>query len=515
MPEFALKVEAGGTAISCNSVRVQYQMNQVPVAMLLLELSRDKSSVLKKTLEACVAGAEVIITLDKQPLFRGKLTRRICDYRSDVLSLSLEAVHEMQKLKINTRSALFSDKTDSQIMTQLFREQGISLQKVEGMNVKHKQMIQFNCSDWRFIRARLRACGSVLVPTPSGISIIPVAEPKSVMTITAGKDNVFRATAETDTGLVPEDITVGSWNIAEQAFQSTKAAAVTLGKEAMDSSHLAPFQKASWILGSGCAIENQEREESAKALRTASLINSLRALFTVTGSLKPVVGNGVKVEGFDSCLDGTGLITQIRHEFTVPGGSQEPWVTVIGIGNDMNAGLSGELIPAASGLQTGIVDKNEAPDENHAINIVLPVLRTTTPVKARLAVPMAGKESGFNFFPQPGDEVVVAFMEEDPRYPVILGAMHNPKNKAPVSELDKGIGIVLKTGDLTQRVLLHPEQGLILEEKKSSKSSRLILKDGGASLKVNADVTVEADQKATLSGRSGVEVKGSKVELKN
>ena len=50
---------------------------------------------------------------------------------------------------------------------------------------------------------------------------------------------------------------------------------------------------------------------------------------------------------------------------------------------------------------------------------------------ARVMTPMAGDGRGMHFFPEPGDEVVVAFEDGDPSLPIILGAVWNGESKVP------------------------------------------------------------------------------------
>lgn len=55
---------------------------------------------------------------------------------------------------------------------------------------------------------------------------------------------------------------------------------------------------------------------------------------------------------------------------------------------------------------------------------------------ARLAMPMGGKECGLVFIPEVGDEVVVGFEREDLRFPYVLGALWNGKDKPPLANED-------------------------------------------------------------------------------
>ena len=55
---------------------------------------------------------------------------------------------------------------------------------------------------------------------------------------------------------------------------------------------------------------------------------------------------------------------------------------------------------------------------------------------ARVAVPMAGSGRGTVFIPEVGDEVLVGFEREDLRFPYVLGALWNGKDKPPLANGD-------------------------------------------------------------------------------
>ena len=55
---------------------------------------------------------------------------------------------------------------------------------------------------------------------------------------------------------------------------------------------------------------------------------------------------------------------------------------------------------------------------------------------ARLATPMAGDGRGLVLIPEIGDEVLVGFEREDLRFPFVLGALWNGKEKPPLANTD-------------------------------------------------------------------------------
>jgi len=98
-----------------------------------------------------------------------------------------------------------------------------------------------------------------------------------------------------------------------------------------------------------------------------------------------------------------------------------------------NGGAAGHL-PSVKGLQTGIVKKvAEDPAGGFRVQVTLPLSKSDTGVWARLASFYASNGVGAVFYPEVGDEVVVAFMNEDPRFPIILGSVFGKKLAPPAS----------------------------------------------------------------------------------
>jgi uncharacterized protein involved in type VI secretion and phage assembly len=142
------------------------------------------------------------------------------------------------------------------------------------------------------------------------------------------------------------------------------------------------------------------------------------------------------------------------------------------------------------------------------------------PLWARFATPYASKESGLCFYPEEGDEVVVGFFADDPCYPVILGAMHNPKNLPPFppSTENNQKGLVFGHGDNKQQLMFD-------SQKKSATlqvNKDVLTLHQGMQLASEQDVTISAQnlalnakQQVKVEGSSGVHVKGAKVDLTN
>jgi len=162
-------------------------------------------------------------------------------------------------------------------------------------------------------------------------------------------------------------------------------------------------------------------------------------------------------------------------------------------------------------------------------------------VWARVASVDAGAERGLFIRPEIGDEVVVGFIESDPRYPVLLGMLHSSANPAPQrgsndnhvklyqsrSKLclrfdDDKKTITLETPG-GQKLLLDDEaKGITLSDQHGNKivmdangiaiesAKAFGAKTGtGAKLDVGTNFELKASAQVRLEGSGGVDVSSS------
>src|SRR5262249_45228899 len=92
------------------------------------------------------------------------------------------------------------------------------------------------------------------------------------------------------------------------------------------------------------------------------------------------------------------------------------------------------MLPAINGLQIGIVTQLENdPDGEDRIQVRLPMITTDDQgVWSRVASLDAGNNRGFFFRPEIDDEVIVGFLNDDPRDPIILGMLNSSAKPAPL-----------------------------------------------------------------------------------
>ena len=141
------------------------------------------------------------------------------------------------------------------------------------------------------------------------------------------------------------------------------------------------------------------------------------------------------------------------------------------------------------------------------------------PIWARVAVPFAGKSRGAFMLPDKGDEVLVSFINGDPRLPVVVGCLWNGGAGAP--ETLGGTGdaidrwtIVGKAGTRIAIVEERSGEATIMLQTPGNVEATLTQRSGGKIECKAAGNTVTMDtQGVSIQASSKVKVQASQVEV--
>jgi uncharacterized protein involved in type VI secretion and phage assembly len=178
------------------------------------------------------------------------------------------------------------------------------------------------------------------------------------------------------------------------------------------------------------------------------------------------------------------------------------------------------------GVTVGIVTDIEDPDKLGRIKVKL-LNRDHSDYETdfiRIVTPMSGKQWGMFFFPEIGDEVLVAFSNGDIVRPYVIGSLWNQNYKPPVEIADKkNIVREIKTKN-GHEIIFHDEEDKDFIQIKTPKQLSIELndekevitikdKDGKNLVKVdskNGIVDVLADKKISIkTGNSKIEMDSS------
>ncbi len=180
--------------------------------------------------------------------------------------------------------------------------------------------------------------------------------------------------------------------------------------------------------------------------------------------------------------------------------------------NFFDALLERDHTARITGVVVGVVTNNQDPDGLGRVKVKFPWLSDTDESYwARIVSPMAGNGRGLYCLPEVDDEVLVVFEHGDVRFPYVLGALWNGKDKPPADNSDGKNNVRLLKSRSGHVIRLSDEDG---KEKieiidKSEKNS--IVFDTAKNT-----ITITADKDIILSAPQGtIKLDGQKIEAKS
>lgn len=140
------------------------------------------------------------------------------------------------------------------------------------------------------------------------------------------------------------------------------------------------------------------------------------------------------------------------------------------------------------------------------------------PVWAMVAVPFAGSEMGAFMIPKQGDQVLVTFIQGDPRYPVVIGGVWSHSAPPPEQVDDEGVKVWSMTSEQNSRIAIDErEQPTIkLNTPNANEVSVLLSDEGGGKIVVKASsatitidsqgITLDSPLNITLNAGASVDI---------
>ncbi|MCL6434016.1 MAG: phage baseplate assembly protein V [Leptolyngbyaceae cyanobacterium HOT.MB2.61] len=163
------------------------------------------------------------------------------------------------------------------------------------------------------------------------------------------------------------------------------------------------------------------------------------------------------------------------------------------------------------GITIGVVTNNKDPEGFDRVKVKFPWLSDQDESYwARVMAPMAGNQYGLYFLPEVDCEVVVAFEHGDIRFPYILGALWNGKDKPPVTNQDgKNNQRMIKSRSGHVILLDDTQDKEMITIRDKTQENEIIIDSSKKSMtiKVGENLTIEAGGKISLkSSRGDVEI---------
>jgi Rhs element Vgr protein len=526
-----------GQAYGLVAADVVKQVDRIPDATLtLLEQASPDGDFSLSDADAFSPGKEIEIAaawLDaaQSVLFVGRVVRHGVRLNDNGLFLNLELRDAALKLTRPRRCRAFVDLTDGDVFSRLVQDAGLGTGEVASTQPSHPTLVQYRASDWDFLLARAHALGLSILVDDGELSLrAPDLSAAAELVIAPGIDELFELELTADALDQEAAVSAVGWDpAAQQLSDPAEGAEFDLPQAALQPATVAGelgFDAAELL--HPVPLLPEELAAAADGRLRRNRLSMLRGRVSLRGSPAVKPFQLVELQRVGTRFPGKALITGVRHRL-----DQSGWRTDLTLGldprrlaaaADLAEAPAAGLLPPVSGLQVGIVaDLSEDPGEEFRIGVRLPALGADAePIRARLLTPHAGAEHGFVFKPELEDEVIVGFLNDDPRVPVILGALFSsarppPGDYAEADDENLAKGIVTRSGttigivdgDTPRLVLKTPggNQVLIDDENEQIEltdqhGNALVMNADGIAITSAADLTLEAGGDVTITGQA-------------
>ncbi|PHQ30285.1 type VI secretion system tip protein VgrG [Leeuwenhoekiella nanhaiensis] len=516
-------------AYAVKSILVNREVNRIPYAQLIILDGEAASQEFElSNTDLFIPGSEIEIKAgyhsDEESIFKGIVISHGIKIRDAASALIVECKDPAVKMTVGTKSAYFYESSDSDIIEQLVANYSGLSADVEATNVTHKELVQYQTSDWDFLMLRAQANGKLGFVENGNIQIKePNLSQEPVETVAYGA-TMLAFDGEIDARDQLKKITAYSWNAGDQELIETEAADANVNLNGnlskSELSEIINLENLTLKHGGQLNTDQLQQWADAKAKIQELARNRGRVRFIGIPQVKP--DTIIKLEGVGNRFNGNAYITGVRHEiadgtWTVDAqfGLEPKWFSET---YNVNSQPAAGLVAAVQGLQTGIVTQlEEDPEGEDRILVNIPIIDATSEgIWARVATLDAGDSRGSFFRPEVGDEVIVGFINNDPNYAVVLGGVNSSSKPAPLAASDdnheKGFvtrsGIKLLFNDEKSSVTIETPAGRIVvidddaEEIKidDAGANSIILNTDGIEISSSADINIKASGDLNLEG---------------
>ena len=437
-----VEVTSEGTKVSdtymIRSIRTKNDVNRIPTATLIISDGNPASEDFPVSESGDFEpGKEIEIKVGyeskNESIFKGIVIKHSISFdESGAPELEIVIKDKVLKMTVARKNAYFKEKLDSDMMSSLISNAGLSAD-VEATSITYPMIVQHYTTDWDFLLSRADVNGYLVIVENGKVTAKPPQTSSStVLTVTYGMDlTEFKGELNADSQL--SAVGAKAWDHSSQALVENSGATPSLNSQGnITSSKLAE------VLGitdfnfqSGADVDSDSLKSWSDAQLLKSWMNRITGHAVFQGSEKAKPGVIIEFAGVGDRFNGDAFISGVEHQ--VDNGN---WRTRVSIGMntdwhiskpDVVAPMTSGLLPGINGLMIGKVKQlEEDPDNEFRILVKIPMMQDdANGIWARLSTFYATNGAGTFFVPEVDDEVVVGFLNNDPRFPIILGSLYS------------------------------------------------------------------------------------------
>lgn len=380
------------------------------------------------------------------PLLIGEVTALEVEVTQAGTHTIVRGLDKSHRLFRGTRVEAYVDMTASDIVRKVAQRAGLEVGQVDATRIMIKHAAQDGINDWDFLRHLAAESDRVLTVTASKLDFVQrtpagdapggkASSRANPLILERGVNLINLRGTVTSNGQVPE-VEVRGWDPAIKKAVIAKAPAKTVSAEVDGATPqaLAGLFKSPPYLAGISTLANQDACQAAATSLADHVAGGFAELEgTARGNADLRAGTAVQLAGVSAPFTGKYVLSSTRHEF----GPERGYLTSFVVSNTSERTLYGATSGASKAPHAGVrgvvpalVTNTKDPENRGRVKIQLPWLSDTYESWwARPTLPGAGSKRGLDVLPEVGDEVLVAFGQDDLRQPYILGGLYNGKDE--------------------------------------------------------------------------------------
>ena len=510
--------------IPVSQITVSKSFNKITYAkIVILDGSVEKRDFLISNSDNFKPGNKIKVELGyngkTKTVFEGIIVKHGIKVRQQGRTqLLIEAKDKAIKITGARKSAYYTNKSDSDVIKSLAK--GLDSAGVTDTKTLHKQLVQFESTDWDFIITRAEANG-MLVFTDDGKLIIkkPAFDGKPVLEAIYGQ-NIWEFEADMDARRQISSVSGVAWDYTKQTQDKATPQEVSVPDQS--TAELANVLGTNITLTHTGYLTQDQLQPWVDAYDIRNKLSKAIGRVRISGDAAVKPGDMIKLTGVGKRFNGNVFVSGVLHHY------EGSWQTDIQFGwkedwfynkeKIMEKPAAG-LLPGINGLQIGkVLGTENTKDDQYRVKVYIATITNKQDgIWARVASLDAGKDHGVYFRPQVDDEVILGFLNDDPREPVILGYLHSSgKNNSPLPEKNGELqyGIVTKNG--IKLVLDDTKKKMTLNVKSDRGEKTITINDasGAMELKDENNNSIKMDASGiTISSGKVITIKGATVKI--
>ncbi len=514
------------------SITVAKELNKISWARLVLKdgVPSEEDFPLSNT-DLFKPGKEIEVKMgyhnDEKTVFKGLVIKHGIEARMDGSSkLTVECKDAAVRTTAGRKNRYYTEMTDSEIFEELIGEYDLE-SDVQSTSPTHKELVQYYATDWDFIVARAEMNSQAVLPDDGKLIIKEPSLEEAALTLTYGS-TMLDFEARMDARDQYSAVKTSSWDFTNQEKIDSEAEKPGFDQAGnISESDLADVIGLDELsLRHGGDVEDTELQSWADSAMVKSRLAKIRGRVRSKGvpDIKPF--DTLELAGVGDRFSGNVFVSAVRQHY-----STERWVTDIEFGisprwfykeDDIKEVPASGMLPAVNGLQVGVVTQlQDDPDGEDRILVKLPMVDMEHDgIWARVSTLDAGENRGSFFRPELGDEVLVGFLNDDPRDAVVLGMMNSSDKPAPADASDDNPEKGFVTREELRLWFNDDKKSIEVETPNGNKitlsddDGSIVLEDeNGNTIEMSSDgITLDSGKDIVLKASGDVKVEGTNVE---